>query len=416
MAKQPLTDTATQDEWRATRAALEQLPPRRWQPQQLARVAGLETGRVGVVFEEHRHTTARVGLTEARGRAARQQLLSSAEPVETVAAACGLTVRALNRNLLDQTGLDCASTRSLLGAPNFTLRLPPRFRVAETMAYLTRDPRSLNIRGSGDRAFAFGLAIGERAVSAVCQFDADATELQVEVLQRGRQRDDAAIHVADALARMLGLASGTKQLENLARREELMRRLIGPRRGMRIPLTAAPVDALTWSILGQQINLPFAYELLRTTTALCGLRAPERLYTMPIPARIAQTPESAFTSRKMSRSKARYLVDIASAAASGTLNLTALAEGSFATAYETLTALRGIGPWTANYTLMRGLGFADCAPIGDAGLRRALRRFDQLETPPDDAEMVRLMARFRPFRSLATFHLWRGSDDALPTG
>ena len=58
-------------------------------------------------------------------------------------------------------------------------------------------------------------------------------------------------------------------------------------------------------------------ELLRTTTALCGLRAPERLYTMPIPARIAQTPESAFTSRKMSRSKARYLVDIASAAASG---------------------------------------------------------------------------------------------------
>ena len=65
----------------------------------------------GVVFEEHRHTTAGVGLT-ARGRAARQQLLSSAEPVETVAAACGLTVRALNRNLLDQTGLDCAATRS----------------------------------------------------------------------------------------------------------------------------------------------------------------------------------------------------------------------------------------------------------------------------------------------------------------
>jgi len=71
-----------------------------------------------------------------------------------------------------------------------------------------------------------------------------------------------------------------------------------------------------------------------------------------------------------------------------------------------LLALRGCGPWTAQYVLMRGLGFRDGVPVGDAGLTLALQRRFQLESRPDGPETLRLMAPFAPHRSLATFHLW----------
>jgi 3-methyladenine DNA glycosylase/8-oxoguanine DNA glycosylase len=55
---------------------------------------------------------------------------------------------------------------------------------------------------------------------------------------------------------------------------------------------------------------------------------------------------------------------------------------------------------------MRGLGFRDCVPVGDAGLTLALQRWFGLETRPGGPETLHLMAPFAPHRSLATFHLW----------
>ncbi len=75
-------------------------------------------------------------------------------------------------------------------------------------------------------------------------------------------------------------------------------------------------------------------------------------------------------------------------------------------AARALLALRGCGLWTAQYVLMRGLGFGDCVPVGDAGLTLALQRTFHLPERPDAAATVRLMAPFAPHRSLATFHLW----------
>ena len=56
--------------------------------------------------------------------------------------------------------------------------------------------------------------------------------------------------------------------------------------------------------------------------------------------------------------------------------------------------------------MMRGLGFADCVPVGDAGLNQALQRFFELEHRPDAEETTALMKPFEPYRSLATYHLW----------
>ena len=72
-----------------------------------------------------------------------------------------------------------------------------------------------------------------------------------------------------------------------------------------------------------------------------------------------------------------------------------------------LGALWGIGPWTTEYMLLRGYGYADVAPVGDSGLRQGLQRFFRLDQAPNDEKAAELMGKFAPYRSLATHHLWR---------
>ena len=69
-----------------------------------------------------------------------------------------------------------------------------------------------------------------------------------------------------------------------------------------------------------------------------------------------------------------------------------------------LRHVRGAGPWTVEYALLRGFGFADCLPVADAGLAQACERFSGARLT--EAEIRQQMARFAPYRSLAACHLW----------
>jgi 3-methyladenine DNA glycosylase/8-oxoguanine DNA glycosylase len=176
------------------------------------------------------------------------------------------------------------------------------------------------------------------------------------------------------------------------------------REGLRVLLTLDPFEALVWAILGQQVNLSFAYALRRDLIRLVGLPAGQGLIAHPDAARIAVLKVEDLLALRFSRRKAEYLLHAAIEVATGRLQLH---DRHTATdAARELLALRGCGPWTAQYVLMRGLGFRDCVPVGDAGLTLALQRWFGLETRPGAPETLRLMAAFAPHRSLATFHLW----------
>jgi len=68
------------------------------------------------------------------------------------------------------------------------------------------------------------------------------------------------------------------------------------------------------------------------------------------------------------------------------------------------SAIRGIGPWTIQYFFLRGLGLPDCLPAGDAGLAQGLARL--CGSRPCEALIKETMARYSPWRSLATYHVW----------
>jgi 3-methyladenine DNA glycosylase/8-oxoguanine DNA glycosylase len=175
------------------------------------------------------------------------------------------------------------------------------------------------------------------------------------------------------------------------------------REGLRVPLTLDPFEALVWAILGQQVNLAFAYALRRDLIRLAG--APVGgLIAHPEAAQIAALDHGDLLARRFSGRKAEYLLNAAAKVAAGELRLDGLLTATGAG--KALRALRGCGPWTAQYVLMRGLGFRDCVPVGDAALTLALQRWFQLDERPDAPETLRLLAPFAPHRSLATFHLW----------
>jgi 3-methyladenine DNA glycosylase/8-oxoguanine DNA glycosylase len=175
-------------------------------------------------------------------------------------------------------------------------------------------------------------------------------------------------------------------------------------------LTPTGFDGLAWAIIGQQVNVKFAAALRREVVA--HGEAIENMRAHPRAERVAQMDVKDLTSRRFSRSKAEYLIGAAQQVAEGKLDPETLDEGSAVAAEKTLTAIRGIGTWTARYMLLRGAGFADCAPAGDSALATALQRLERLPERPDAKQTEMLMRDFSPHRSLATAHLWASLRDA----
>jgi 3-methyladenine DNA glycosylase/8-oxoguanine DNA glycosylase len=161
---------------------------------------------------------------------------------------------------------------------------------------------------------------------------------------------------------------------------------------------------MCWAIVGQQVNLRFAGQLRRTLIELAGIDHPSGMKAHPAPSGIAALDPDLLGTLKFSRAKAAYLIN----AASSGIDFEALPAGTATAAEAAMTGVKGIGPWTRAYVLLRACAFPDIAPIGDAGLAAALQNFHGMDRRPTVAEQDALMRPFTPWRSLATAHLWAG--------
>ena len=286
-------------------------------------------------------------------------------------------------------------------SPAFAIALPPGYRAEDMLAYHGRDPLSLSERVEG-MTLVKAMAVDGRGVALAIAFQ--GAEAVCRVLAPAAPGPELLATVRRRAERMLGLGTDPAAFERFVLGTPL-EALVAARPGLRIPLTADVWEALVWAILGQQVNLAFAYTMRRRLTGLCGGGA-AGLRVHPTAAQVAALEPEALKPLQFSRSKAEYLIGLARKVAGGELPLEALPDCEAGPAAALLAAERGIGPWTTHYVLMRGCGFADCVPLGDAGLTLALQRQHQMDHRPTVKETAALMAPFAPHRSLATFHLW----------
>ena len=370
----------------------------------VVRASGVGATRLHVLFRRHFHTTPAAFLARARVSAARELLAADSTGTGEVAFAVGFeSVSAFYDRFRRATGLTPGEYRRLGGQPRFRLRLPADFRPAFALRMLARDPESRTEGARGSAAFKVLRFPGGPAVLRMELADG-AAHCSVDAARPLGPDDVRAAHAA--AIRLLGLAEDPAPFERRVT-ERGDGGLVEGRRGLRVPLTADPWEALVWAVVGQQVNLPFACALRRELVDLCSEPAGGGLMAHPTPDALAGLDVADLRRRRFSGRKAEYLVEAARQVATGDLPLDELAESPAPTAEQRLCAVRGIGPWSAQYVLMRGFGLADCVPVGDSALATALQRWLDLDARPGPAETAALMERFAPFRSLATFHLWQ---------
>ncbi len=198
-------------------------------------------------------------------------------------------------------------------------------------------------------------------------------------------------------------------LQELRRSDPVMRRLVderGPldeeqrRRGR--PLE--PYGVLVRSIVGQQLSTKAARTIYERLTDLFDGRTPS-------PAELLAADPEEVRSVGMSRPKVSYLRSLAEHVESGELELARLSELPDEEVIEQLTAVKGLGRWTADMFLIFHLGRPDVLPVGDLGIRRAVERAYDLPELPDAARLTKIGEPWRPHRSLASLYLWRSLDN-----
>lgn len=295
------------------------------------------------------------------------------------------------------TGLAPAEYRELPEGNEFTLQLPEGYCVGPLLAYLARDAQRTSERVEGSKA-QIALRLGDDAATVSMTFDRNLIRCELPSARSGYEAHQR-------IARMLGLAQEARGLEGL--RSAAASRLMRGESGLRIPQYAHSMDGCIWAICGQQVTFSFAAVLRGRLLDMAGRRTSEGLIAPPTPEELAAVDPSRLVPLQFSTRKAEYLVGLARAALSGDLLLSKLSRMQAPDVENRLQAMRGLGPWATNYLMMRAFGFMDCVPIGDTGLTSGLQRLYRLAERPGPAETARLMRAFAPYRSLATYHLWR---------
>lgn len=173
-----------------------------------------------------------------------------------------------------------------------------------------------------------------------------------------------------------------------------------------------PVDLATWRarwsldnfgslarrIVGQQIATQAAAAIFGRLQAFIGDRVAA--------SAIVEASDTELRAIGLSANKAASLRDLAARTLDGRLQLDRLHDLPDDEAHDQLTAVRGIGPWTADMFLLGQLGRSDILPAGDLGIRRAVQQAYGLEKMPSEGEVRRMSEAWRPYRSLATAYLY----------
>jgi DNA-3-methyladenine glycosylase II len=174
--------------------------------------------------------------------------------------------------------------------------------------------------------------------------------------------------------------------------------------GRRRNLAPDPYGALLRSIVGQQLSTKAARSIYGRLTEMFG-------GSTPSPGELLAADPEKIRRAGLSRPKVAYLRDLARHVLDGSLELDRLDELSDEEIAAELTAVKGLGQWTAHMFLIFHLGRPDVLPVGDLGIRRAAMVAYGLESLPDAETLERLAERWRPHRSLACLYLWRSLAD-----
>ena len=167
-----------------------------------------------------------------------------------------------------------------------------------------------------------------------------------------------------------------------------------------IRLDSDKYESLVQAIITQQLSSKASGAITARLKALYG-------GAFPAPADILATSDEDLRGVGLSRSKVSYIRGISELVESGGLDLDSLEKMPDDEVVAVLTAVKGVGRWTAEMFLIFTLGRLDVLPVDDLGLRKGIKMAYSTRTLPTGAEATRIAERWRPYRTVATWYLWK---------
>lgn len=210
------------------------------------------------------------------------------------------------------------------------------------------------------------------------------------------------------LNRMLGLQIDLGKFYRFAGKDPLLKALAQKFQGMKPPRFPTVFEALVNAIACQQFTLTSGLRMLNRVVTTWGVPlsgSASSSHAFPRPEDLAGLEMETLRNLGFSRQKADALIDLARTVIEGGRNLENLESMDDEGALERLQQLRGVGRWTAEYALLRGLGRIHIFPGDDVGVRNRLQRWLNLGKRLDYEGVRRIMRRWQPYGGLIYFHL-----------
>jgi DNA-3-methyladenine glycosylase II len=210
-----------------------------------------------------------------------------------------------------------------------------------------------------------------------------------------------------------GLDDNTEDLHELMASDREMVPLLERFGALRIVRAPDLYEALLVAVIGQQVSVQAAQSIRRRLMQNMGTRVTvdntlghENYYLYPTARQLIKAGDLGLREQGLSRQKSMYLLEIANRAAAGELDRERFAKLSDEDALRRLCEIKGVGRWTAEIALMRGLGRNDVFAAGDLGLQVAVQELRGMRRRPSEKALRKMAERWKGWRSYAALYLW----------
>jgi DNA-3-methyladenine glycosylase II len=167
-----------------------------------------------------------------------------------------------------------------------------------------------------------------------------------------------------------------------------------------VKITKNRYQSLVEAIIAQQLSGSAAESILKKFKKLYKTKFPK-------PIDVIKTSDSKLRSAGLSKMKVSYIKDLSKKIEQNQLNMRKISTKSDEYVIEQLTSVRGVGRWTAEMFLIFSLGRLDVLPVGDLGLKKGIQLMYSFDDLPDEKKIEQLAETWRPYRTVATWYLWK---------
>jgi DNA-3-methyladenine glycosylase II len=284
------------------------------------------------------------------------------------------------------------------------LLTPKAFNFEQTLRFLSRNEKECLHTIKNKEIFKV-ISVENSLILFSISYD---FQLQISIHSENQNQNTVEI-VKNYVSDWFDLKANLPLFYETAKNDEILASLCQKFYGLRMIGMPDLFESLVWSIIGQQINLNFAYSLKEKLVQNFGQKLVynnEAFYALPTAERLASLTLEDFQPLQFSRSKAQYILNVSREFAEGNLSQEVLKKLSFEDVKEELVKIKGIGNWTANYSMMKSLKNYDAFPVEDVGLHNAVKTQYGLMAKPTISELNQMAEKWKGWRGYATFYFW----------